>query len=132
MDEMNRLDDLVDLLVLDIPLYLRCSPGPEADAGHPSVDRESGLRLSGHSAVPLCPPDWWTLPVEDWLARRLCQCLWQAPIGAARPWVLTGEVVDYGPDDEPLLVYVKPIAWLTGELIEEARERYEARLRVGA
>lgn len=35
----------------------------------------------------------------------------------ARPWALTGDVVDYGPDNEPLLVCV---------------QRYRKRLNVGA
>lgn len=123
MMELHRLDDLVDLMVLGIPLYLRYSLGPDDDAEHPSVDHESGLPVPGHSADPLRPPDWWTLPAEDWLARRLCRTYRDG----ARPWVLSGEVVDRGPDNEPLLVHVKPIAWLTAELVREAQERYLAK-----
>jgi Family of unknown function (DUF6098) len=130
MTELARLDDLVDLMVLGIPLYLRCSSGPDADAGCPTVDRVSGLPLPGHAAEPLRPPDWWTLPVQDWLARRLCHYPVRAA-AEARPWVLAGEVVDFGPDNEPLLAHVKPIAWLTEDVLQEARERYTARLSAG-
>jgi hypothetical protein len=130
MRELGRLDELVELMELGVPLYLRYSPGPEADAGHPSIDHESGLPMPGHSANPLQPPGWWTLPVADWLARRVCQYLREVHEGA-RPWVLTGQVADHGPDNEPLLVHVRPIAWLTGDLVREARRRYVSRLDAG-
>ncbi|MFL6143752.1 MAG: DUF6098 family protein [Labedaea sp.] len=130
MDTLERLDELVGLLDLGIPLYLRYSPGPEADAAHPSVDHESGLAMPGHSANPLQPPDWWTLPVADWLARRVCQYLREMHEGA-RPWVLTGAVVDFGPDNEPLLVNLEPIAWLSPGLVDEAHRHYRERLDAG-
>jgi hypothetical protein len=121
---LERVDELVELLNLGIPLYLRYSSGPEADAAHPSVDHESGLPMPGHSANPLQPPGWWTRPAADWLSRRVCQYLSKVDEGA-RPWVLTGEVVDHGPDNEPLLVAVRPIAWLAPELLDEAHRRYQ-------
>lgn len=130
MHQLDRLDELVELMELGVPLYLRYSPGPEADAGHPSVDHESGLPMPGHSVNPLRVPGWWTLPVEDWLARRVCQYLREVHEGA-RPWVLTGQVADFGPDNEPLLVHVRPIAWLSGELVREAHNRYVSRLNAG-
>lgn len=118
------------LLDLGLPLYLRHSPGPEADAMHPSVDHESGLPMPGHSANPLRPPRWWTRPVEDWLASAVCQYLRELDEGA-RPWVLTGDVIDVGPDNEPLLVEVRPIAWLSAELVTEAQHHYRHRMRAG-
>jgi hypothetical protein len=130
MQTLERLDELVELLDLGIPLYLRYSPGPEADAAHPSVDHESGLMMPGHSANPLRPPGWWTLPPADWMARAVCQYLRELHEGA-RPWVLTGDQVDVGPDNEPLLVGVRPIAWLAPELVTEARRRYRDRMNVG-
>jgi hypothetical protein len=45
--------------------------------------------------------------------------------------VLSGEVVDFGPDNEPLLVNVRPIAWLTAELVADADRRYRHRMNVG-
>ncbi|HET9141090.1 DUF6098 family protein [Actinophytocola sp.] len=130
MHTVTRLAELAELVELDVPVYLRYSPGPEADAVHPSVDHESGLAMPGHSANPLRPPGWWTLPTEDWLARAVCQ--YRHKIGeGARPWVLTGVVVDVGPDNEPLLVAVRPLAWLAPELLTEAHDRYRARMKVG-
>jgi hypothetical protein len=121
---------LLDLLDLDIPLYLRYSPGPQADAAHPSVDHESGLAMPGHAANPLRPPRWWTRPAADWLARRVCQYLRELHDGA-RPCILTGEVADTGPDNEPLLIDIQPIAWLAPDLITEAHHRYHDRMNTG-
>ncbi len=112
-------------------LYLRYSPGPESDAEYSSTDHESELVMPGVSVNPLAAPRWWTLPLEDWLARRVCQYLRKIDEGA-RPWLLTGRQVDFGPDNEPLLVDITPIAWISPELVDEARERYATRLHAGA
>lgn len=127
---LTRLADLVAVVDRDAVVYLRYSPGPEADARHPSRDHESGLLMPGVSVNPLAAPKWWTLPLADWVARSVCQYLRELDEGA-RPWVLTGRVVDVGPDNEPLLVDVEPIAWLSDELLAQARERYHARLDAG-
>jgi Family of unknown function (DUF6098) len=133
IDELPTLQHLEELsaLVCGEPLvYLRYSPGPLADAVHPSTDHESGLVMPGLSANPLRPPAWWTLPVADWVARRVCQYLRELDEGA-RPWVLTGEEIDFGPDNEPLLGGIQPIAWLSPALLREARQRYHDRLEAG-
>lgn len=131
MGVLTNLAELVDLLsATDGEVYLRYSPGPVADAAHPSKDHESGLLMPGLSVNPLRPPAWWTLPVEDWLARRVCQYLRELAEDA-RPWVLTGRPVDLGPDNEPLLNDVVPIAWVSSELVTEAHQRYRARLDAG-
>jgi hypothetical protein len=48
-----------------------------------------------------------------------------------RPWILNGEVVGNGPDHEPLVVDVRPIAWLGEGALAEARRCYEQRFAVG-
>lgn len=130
MPTLHRLEELIDLLEHDTRVYLRYSPGPEADAAHSSKDHESGLLMPGLSANPLWPPRWWTRPAEDWVARRVCQYLRELHEGA-RPWVLTGREVDFGPDNEPLLADVEPIAWVADDLLREAHARYRDRLNVG-
>ncbi|MFL6122080.1 DUF6098 family protein [Actinophytocola sp.] len=127
---LHRLDELTYLLEHDLRVYLRYSPGPEADAGHPSKDHESGLLMPGVSANPLWPPHWWTRPPADWVARKVCQYLRELHEGA-RPWVLTGREIDFGPDNEPLLVDLEPIAWLSADLVREAQQRYQAELNAG-
>jgi hypothetical protein len=130
MGVLTRLDDLEALLDTEVEPYLRYSPGPESDAVHPSKDHESGLLMPGVSVNPLRPPGWWTLPVRDWLARRVCQYLRELAENA-RPWVLTGRRIDFGPDNEPLLVDIVPIAWLSAELVVEAHEHYRHALNAG-
>lgn len=39
--------------------------------------------------------------------------------------------IDVGPDNEPLLVDVRPIAWLCAELVAEARDHHRHRMRAG-
>lgn len=130
MPTLGRLEELTDLLELGTRVYLRYSPGPAADTAHSSKDHESDLLMPGLSANPLWPPRWWTRPVEDWVARRVCQYLRELHEGA-RPWVLTGREVDFGPDNEPLLADVTPIAWVSAELVREAHQRYQDRFNVG-
>ncbi|GAA4420386.1 DUF6098 family protein [Actinokineospora soli] len=130
MLNLVTLGELVELCLSGPELYLRYSPGPEADALHPSTDHESGLLMPGVSANPLTPPPWWTLPADDWIARRVCQYLRETEEGA-RPWVLHGRVVDHGPDNEPLLVDIIPVAWLDRRLLAESHDRYRTRMRAG-
>jgi hypothetical protein len=130
MPTLDRLSELTLLIDHGEDVYLRYSPGPDADAVQPSKDHESGLLMSGVSANPLRPPRWWTRSAEDWVARRVCQYLRELDEGA-RPWVLTGRVVDFGPDNEPLLVDLQPIAWLSDELLDTARTHYREQLDAG-
>lgn len=130
MPTLARLEELVSLIGDGLTLYLRYSPGPTSDAARPSTDHESGLVMPGLSANPLDPPRWWSLPAADWVARRVCQYLREIEEGA-RPWVLTGRVVDFGPDNEPLLDQVQPVAWLAGSLVREAHRRYRERFDAG-
>jgi hypothetical protein len=67
--------------------------------------------MPGLSVTPLHPEPWWTRPLVDWVARRLCKYLELADrTWDRRPWVLTGNVVGYGPDHEPLVDNVRPLA----------------------
>jgi hypothetical protein len=112
--------------------YLRYSHGPAADTGATSRDYESGLELPGLSVVPLRPPDWWTRPVPDWIARQICKYAQLAAGDRDRyAWILTGPVVGRGPDHEPLVAPAQPVAMLSDDLVEEAHRRYHERFEVG-
>ncbi|KMS91956.1 DUF6098 family protein [Prauserella rugosa] len=130
MPTVRTLRDVTDLVGRGVAPYLRYSPGPDSDAAHPSTDHESGLLMPGVSINPLEAPGWWTLPLEDWVARRICQYLRELDEGAW-PWLLSGRVVDVGPDNEPLLVDVEPVAWMDLALLDEARDHYRSRLEAG-
>ncbi len=132
LPEITTLERLARLVSERPGLHVRYSAGPEADAGSVSTDGESGLPLPGLSVNPLDPQPWWTRPLEDWLARQLCQYRHLENEGEERfAWVLRGRLVGRGPDSEPLLADVEPVARLAPSLLEEAERRYEERFERG-
>jgi hypothetical protein len=121
---LRSLAELAEQVTADA--HLRFSRGPEHDRGRRSRDYESGLDLSGLSVNPLAPEPWWQRPVADWLARQVCQYvhLMEEADDDRRPWVLRGDVVARGPDNEPLIAAFEPVALLGDELIAEAKRHY--------
>ncbi|MEW9530190.1 DUF6098 family protein [Microbispora sp. NPDC049125] len=128
---IDSLDELTALVERRPGLFLRYSKGPESDIGRPSVDYESGLPLPGLSATVLDAECWWTSPLEDWLARQVCKYTHLAKEGDRRAWILSGRVVARGPDHEPLIDEVEPVAWLDDSVVEQARQHYEKAFDVG-
>ena len=122
--EIHTLGELVELVGRRRGLYVRWSRGPEDDAHERSCDHASGLELPGLAANPLDPPRWWTLPADAWVARQVTA---YDHLGRDQPdhiaWVLNGRVVDRGPDNEPLVVDVRPVACLAPTVLAEAAER---------
>jgi hypothetical protein len=129
---LSRIDELAELVSGSVrPLFLRYSEGPASDLGS-SIDTESGLDLPGLSVNPLQPESWWIRPIEDWLARQICQYQELQEHNPDRfAWVLTGREVGRGPDCEPLLRAVLPVARLSDELVDEAARRYADRFDAG-
>lgn len=126
-DGLPELHSLAELAEWVRPgVYVRFSKGPAHDRDRRSYDYESGLELSGLSVNPLQHEPWWTRPVEQWLARQLCNYvhLQEEADDTRRPWILEGEVVANGPDNEPLVAQFRPLAWLSRGLIEEAKTVY--------
>ncbi|HVL99610.1 MAG TPA: DUF6098 family protein [Egibacteraceae bacterium] len=113
-------------------VFVRFSRGPAVDRDRCSRDYESGLELPGLSVNPLQPEPWWTRPVKEWLARQLCNYVHLADEAddERRAWILEGEVVARGPDNEPLVTGVRPLAWLSAGLVEEAKRLYAERFDV--
>lgn len=129
---LRTLDELEQLVRERPGLHVRYSEGPASDRGGGSIDTESGLELPGLSVNPLDPQPWWTRPVADWLARRLCQYRHLAQSNPDRfAWVMTGRIVARGPDCEPLLADAVPIARLADELLAEADDRYRSEFDAG-
>ena len=129
---VESLDDLAALVSAEPKLYLRFSSRSDPASDGPSVDGESGLEMPGVSANPLTPESWWTRPLPDWLARQVCNYVHlKEHEERRRPWVLRGEIVGRGPDNEPLLGDVEPIAVLSDEVLSEAKQRYHEVFDVG-
>jgi hypothetical protein len=129
---VEDLGGLVDLVAALPGLMLRYSQGPAADAKGPSRDYEADVDLPGLSVTTLAPEPWWPRPAIDWVARRLCKYLPLTRGGdVRRPWALIGTVVGYGPDHEPLVVDVEPVAWVGYRALDEARAHYRRSFHVG-
>jgi hypothetical protein len=131
--KVKTLGELVALVDERPRLFARFSKGPDHDRTSTSRDHESGLQLPGLSVVPLAPARWWTRPLREWIARQLCK---YAHLRTEAPddrhaWVLTGEIVARGPDNEPLLSPWTPVAMVEDDVVEEARRVYEQRFDVG-
>jgi hypothetical protein len=130
-ESLASIDQLAEVVRRHGRAYVRYSEGPSGDHGG-SVDTESGLTLPGLSVNPLHAETWWTRPFEDWLARQVCQYRELQEKNPDRfAWVLRGTEVGRGPDCEPLLREVVPIARLEHALLEEADARYRARFHAG-
>ena len=129
---MGSVAEVVDLVRTHGTLYLRYSEGPGHDSrSGSSRDYEADVVLPGLSVTVVSPEPWWPRPTEDWVARRLCK---YAELGAATdrfPWLLTGRVVGNGPDHEPLVDRVQPIARVADDAVREAVQLYRGRFRVG-
>ncbi|MGC7094640.1 DUF6098 family protein [Amycolatopsis lurida] len=114
-------------------LYVRWSTGPSADLGdsgaQSSRDGLTGVPLPGLSANPLRVEPWWgDRPVRLWLARRLhdYEHLREVRGPGVRPWVLRGRERARGPDNEPLVVCDRPVAWISDDVLREAEELVDA------
>ena len=129
---ITKLDDLVDLVESRPGLMVRFSEGPEKDAEGGSIDYESGLEMPGLSANRLDAEAWWTRPLRDWVSRQVCQYAHMAERSPEhRAWVIRGELVGRGPDDEPLVRDPEYVAWLADELLDEAAQCYHTRFDAG-
>lgn len=109
-------------------LYVRWSKGPDEDlAGGPENEQSSrdgltGVTLPGLSANPLRVEPWWgDRPVRLWVARRLYDYrhVREQRGPGVRPWVLAGDERGRGPDNEPLVICRRAIAWISEEALRE-------------
>jgi len=123
---VQRLDDLVKLLETTPNLYVRWSQGPEADRCATSIDQLTGVELPGLSANSLAVEPWWgDRPARVWLARRLYDYRHLGEEPGVVPWVLVGEELARGPDNEPVVRCIRPIARLSDGVVREATTTVE-------
>ncbi|MFB9317784.1 DUF6098 family protein [Cryptosporangium minutisporangium] len=129
------LDAVVELLVTHPDdLYVRWSLGPDVDVcdgeqGGTSRDSLTGVRLPGLSANPLAVEPWWEgRTLRLWVARRLYDYrhLRNLRGEGTRPWVMHGEVCGRGPDNEPLVRCLGPVAWISDQALTESERLVEA------
>jgi hypothetical protein len=124
---LHVLEELVELVIAEPELFVRWSRGPDVDLATTSKDDLTGAELPGLCANPLRIEPWWKpRPDRVWVARRLYDYRHLAREAGVRPWVLEGEEVGRGPDDEPIVRCVRPVALLSTRLIEEAESTVHA------
>jgi hypothetical protein len=120
---ITRLADLVEVARDATGLFVRWSEGPEADLRrHRSFDELTRTELAGLSANSLKVEPWWDGPEDLWIARRIYDYLHirrRRPTGV-RPWILEGEEVGRGPDNEPLVHVRRGVAWIADQVVEES------------
>jgi Family of unknown function (DUF6098) len=129
---VDSLDELTALVECTPDVYLRYSEGPEKDKDESaSCDYESDVLMPGLSVSAIAPEPWWPRAPKDWIARRIRQYAQLGHTEGRFAWLLSGTVVGHGPDHEPLVTDVRPIARLSDRLLEEAAARYRAQFKVG-
>ncbi len=133
---IGDLAGLADLVAAADPhddLYVRWSLGPDVDvaggcSGQSSRDALTGIELPGLSANPLRVEPWWgDRSVYLWVARRLYDYRHLRDLrgGEVRPWVLVGEQCGRGPDNEPLVICHRPVAWISDAALRECEKVVE-------
>jgi hypothetical protein len=123
MPTVEALDELTELAQRCPGLFVRWSRGPSADVMGASCDDLTGVPLPGLSANPLAVEPWWSdRPLRLWIARRLYDYshLKHEKAPGVRPWILEGRKLGRGPDNEPLVRCDRPVAWIAGQVIDEA------------
>jgi hypothetical protein len=129
-DDLPTITDLAGLVrLMDDDVYVRWSKGPEADAASTSNDSLTGVTLPGLSASPLRVEPWWDdRSRELWVARRLYDYrhLRELRGPGVRAWVLVGDEVARGPDNEPLVRCRRPLAWIADSALQACEELVKA------
>ena len=123
---IRSLHELAELLAAREALYVRWSKGPATDdQTQRSRDDLTEVELPGLSANPLAVEEWWgDRPLDLWVARRLYDYLHLRERRGpdVRPWILVGDEVGRGPDNEPLVRCREPVAWIADDVVTEAVE----------
>ncbi|GGQ13308.1 hypothetical protein BKA00_006414 [Actinomadura coerulea] len=126
---ITSLEELAELLEARSRLFVRWSADPAADQSRPhSKDGLTGAELPGLSANPLAVEPWWgDRSTVLWVARRLHDYshLERARTPGARPWVLAGEEVGRGPDNEPIVTHPDLVALVDKTVLDQAEELLE-------
>jgi hypothetical protein len=123
---VRTLDEIVRLVEDDgDDLYVRWSRGPTTDLEDgtgTSRDALTGIELPGMSANSLSVEEWWDeRPLDLWVARRLYdyQHLRDLRGPGVRAWLLHGRECSRGPDNEPLVRDVAPVAYVDDSALRE-------------
>ncbi|WP_152190664.1 DUF6098 family protein [Georgenia satyanarayanai] len=119
------LSDVVRACSAHDDVYLRFSYSPDDSDTSNRRERESGNLLPGVPAWPMCPEPWWGAGSRTWIARQLTRHSHLVHSGI-EPWLIAGQVRGRGPDCEPLIAHLRPLALVSHKVLVEADESYAA------
>ncbi|MGV9534129.1 DUF6098 family protein [Streptosporangium sandarakinum] len=127
---ITSLSELATLLDSRHGLFIRWSRDLDRDetTGR-SRDALTGAELPGLSANPLDVESWWgDRSTRLWAARRLYDYshIRRDRGPGVRAWILAGEEVSRGPDNEPLIRCGEVVATVDESVMREAAELVEA------
>lgn len=122
---LETLSAVVEACSSHDDIYLRFSYAPDDRDATGRRERESGYLLPGVPAWPLCPEAWWGAGSRTWIARQLTRRA-HLVSGGVEPWLVSGEVRGRGPDCEPLIAGLTPLALVSHKVLVEADESYAA------
>jgi hypothetical protein len=127
---LHSLDELVALADSRDDLYVRWTDDPQEDRQRGgSIDELTGVEMPGLSANPLKVEPWWEdRPHHLWMARRLYDYrhLREQRGPEVRPWLIVGDVVGRGPDNEPLVRCREIVACLDDSVTTAATKLIDA------
>jgi len=122
---LETLGEVVSLCGTRANVYVRFSYTPDDRDAEARRERESGNLLPGVPAWPMRPEPWWAAGARVWIARQLSRHAHRAHAGA-EPWLVAGEERGRGPDCEPLVARLTPLARIDQSVLTEAEEAYAA------
>jgi hypothetical protein len=131
VEDLDELAALIEEAGAREDLYVRWSRGPDADLTpgdqpeQSSRDGLTGIDLPGLSANPLRVEPWWgDRSLLLWVARRLYDYrhLGDRHGPGVRPWILVGEQCGRGPDNEPLVICHRPVAWVSDQTLRQCEQ----------
>lgn len=121
---LRSIGQILQLMQTHGPLFLHV-PDPEslgARAGE-FRDPDSSFRLPGAPAWSLRPESWWLDSTATWVARRLAKHASHCAT-TPTPTLLSGEIVSWGIDGQPLIGQYRTVATLDGDIFVEAQATY--------
>ncbi|ROR73827.1 DUF6098 family protein [Bogoriella caseilytica] len=123
---LRSIGQIVLLMQTVGPLYLHV-PDPHSIGSRDGEfrDPESTFRLPGAPAWSLQPESWWLDSTATWVARRLARHATHAATAPA-PTLLSGEIVSWGIDGQPLIGGHRTVAFLDADVFVEAQATYSA------
>lgn len=120
MKAIEAFEELIDLVEQStVPLYIRWARvAPTRDIRlRASRNHATGRLEAGLSVERITPPADWPYPLRGYVAQQLTS---YSSLGG-RPYLLTGEEVGRGADNEPLLGDRRLVATIAEAVIAEAR-----------